>query len=189
MKCILRNVISSVLKYQIKIISLCIEIPEIWYMYFVMGLHFDVLHLNDDYISMLQRFLSLHAWFWDTLACFFRIQRQQLYMYETMIWSQNKVVSWCVNFFGTHHLSYCSCVILHHIYPIIVYTLILSVVMGRGGGWQARGAVFYEKKLKQINSHIQSNLDIQDYFNGMTRNGVKKIILKFRIIQISEIKN
>lgn len=83
-------------------------------------------------------------------------------------------------FFGTHHLSYCSCVILHHIYPIIVYTLILSVVMGRGGGWQARGAVFYEKKLKQINSHIQSNLDIQDYFNGMTRNGVKKIISKIQ---------
>lgn len=104
----------------------------------------------------------------------------RLYMYETMIWSQNKVVSWCVNFFGTHHLSYCSCVILHHIYPIIVYTLILSVVMGRGGGWQARGAVFYEKKLKQINSHIQSNLDIQDYFNGMTRNGVKKIISKIQ---------
>lgn len=52
--------------------------------------------------------------------------------------------------------------------------------MGRGGRWQARGAVFYEKKLKQINSHIQSNLDIQDYFNGMTRNGVKKIISKIQ---------
>lgn len=52
--------------------------------------------------------------------------------------------------------------------------------MGRGGSWQARGAVFYEKKLKQINSHIQSNLDIQDYFNGMTRNGVKKNISKIQ---------
>lgn len=52
--------------------------------------------------------------------------------------------------------------------------------MGRGGGWQARGAVFYEKKIKQINSHIQSNLDMQDYFNGMTRNGVKKIISKIQ---------
>lgn len=61
LKCILRNVRSSIFKYQIKIISLCIDIPEIWYMYSVMGLHFDVLHLNDDYISMLQRFLSLHA--------------------------------------------------------------------------------------------------------------------------------
>lgn len=57
--------------------------------------------------------------------------------------------------------------------------------MGRGGGWQAKGAVFYKKKkkkrkFKQINSHIQSNLDIQDYFNGMTRNGVKKIISKIQ---------
>lgn len=152
MKCILRNVISSVLKYQIKIISLCIEIPEIWYMYmyFVMGLHFDVLHLNDDYISMLQRFLSLHAWFWDTLACFFRIRRQQFGYTCMRQWYDHKTRLfhgvWI--FFGTHHLSYCSCVILHHIYPIIVYTLILSVVMGRGGGWQARGAVFYEKKIK-----------------------------------------
>lgn len=57
--------------------------------------------------------------------------------------------------------------------------------MGRGGGWQARGAVFYEKKLKQINSHIQSNLDIQDYFNGMTRNGVKKIISKIQNNQMN----
>lgn len=37
-----------------------------------------------------------------------------------------------------------------------------------------------KKKLKQINSHIQSNLDIQDYFNGMTRNGVKKNISKIQ---------
>lgn len=38
-----------------------------------------------------------------------------------------------------------------------------------------------KKKLKQINSHIQSNLDIQDYLkNGMTRNGVKKIISKIQ---------
>lgn len=72
----------------------------------------------------------------------------RLYMYETMIWSQNKVVSWCVNFFGTHHHSYYSCVILHHIYPIIVYTLILHCSEGKGG-WQARVGVFYQKRIKK----------------------------------------
>lgn len=180
MKCVLRNVISSVLKYQIKIISLCIEIHvfcngiAFWCVAFEWWLHIYATKIS-LFACLILRYTCM---FFQDPATTIR-----LYMYETMIWSQNKVVSWCVNFFGTHHLSYCSCVILHHIYPIIVYTLILSVVMGRGGGWQARGAVFYlkkKKKFKQINSHIQSNLDIQDYFNGMTRNGVKKIISKIQ---------
>lgn len=146
-----------------------------------MGLHFDVLHLNDDYISMLQRFLSLHAWFWDTLACFFRIRRQQFGYTCMRQWYDHKT-RWFPGVWIFRHssLSYCSCVILHHIYPIIVYTLILSVVIGRGGGWQARDAVFFFLNLKQISCQIQSNLDIQDYFNGMTRNGLKKIISKIQ---------
>lgn len=182
MKCILRNVISSVLKYQIKIIPLCIEKHvfcngiAFWCVAFEWWLHIYATKIS-LFACLILRYTCM---FFQDPATTIR-----LYMYETMIWSQNKVVSWCVNFFGTHHLSYCSCVILHHIYPIIVYTLILSVVMGRGGGWQARGAVFYEKKLKQINSHIQSNLDIQDYFNGMTRNGVKKIISKIQNNQMN----
>lgn len=115
----------------------------------------------------------------------------RLYMYETMIWSQNKVVSWCVNFFGTHHHSYYSCVILHHIYPIIVYTLILHCSEGKGG-WQARVGVFYQKRIKKrlilIFRIIQISKTILMKWLGMEYLG-KKEFLTFRKIQISKIKN
>lgn len=43
---------------------------------------------------------------------------------------------------------------------------------GRGGVGRLGSEYFIKKELKKINSHIQNNPDIQDYFNEMARNGV-----------------